>query len=165
MFIRVDSVDTRFARQCLGLNVIETLQRSASTLQSYLETERNISSTQFKIPGKFKKFRQKKNGRMKYCKILADALCTEKRDWPSFPLLFLSEITIRVIGDRISMKMYKFVFDRCRTSSNMDVHSKRNLDSKHRDNCRIKRIRICKLICNFGPLTRKIYPIGLFYDN
>lgn len=49
--IRVQGDLTRFARQCFGSNVFDTLQRSASTVQSYLEQERNISASQFKIPG------------------------------------------------------------------------------------------------------------------
>lgn len=47
--MRSDSV--RFAKQCLGLNVIDTLHRSASTVQSYFGIERNISESQFNIAG------------------------------------------------------------------------------------------------------------------
>lgn len=48
---RVQSDGVRFAKQCLGLNVIDTLQRSASTVQSYLGIARNISESQFQIAG------------------------------------------------------------------------------------------------------------------
>lgn len=48
---RVQCDGVRFARQCLGLNVIDTLQRSASTVQSYFGIPRNISESQFQIAG------------------------------------------------------------------------------------------------------------------
>lgn len=52
-FFRVQSDLARYARQCFGSSIFETLQRSASTVQSYLQMKRNLNETLYKIPGIF----------------------------------------------------------------------------------------------------------------